>query len=137
MVGLIIQTVKSPFDAKRYIPFYSWFLFDKVPNKSATIELKLLSSGEKVFDPPLAFNKAKGIVTNPRSTQARLVIQKIGEALVRGNINEAERLRRLFEKVFLKIPAKYELVLVTYDPLERWKNARVDTKILKTFDTEK
>ena len=114
-------------------PFFSWKLFDSIPNTSTEYGVLVSIYNGKSFQPPRLFKDAKGIIPQYDSIQARNIIQNMGKAHVKAQIEERERLRRLFEKNFLKLPARYQLIRMRYNPLQRWKNGESQTQYLQIF----
>ena len=107
---------------KDFPPFFSWFLFSKVPSAKETQKFSVLileANGRKIT-PPILFDDAKGIVAEPRSPKARELITNLGGTMQKGAPDD--RLKLLLERLYLPPNTKYEIVLVSYNPLVRFKN---------------
>ncbi len=101
-------------------PFFSWFLFNHIPQSQASQQaVRILEYQGKTFDPPVYFNQAYGVVEDPRSAKARELIRRLAGALLMEQKEESERLRRIFEQVYLPSSVRYDVVVVTYDPREQ------------------
>lgn len=116
---------------KDFPPFFSWFLFDRVPNAQEIrkFSVLILEVNGKKITPPVLFYDAKGIVAEPDSPKARELIKKLGYALQTGA--QDLRLQKLLEEAYLPENTKYEIVLVGYDPLLRYKSGNY--KIIESF----
>lgn len=121
---------------KSIIPFYSWFLFDKVPNKDRTTSaVRIIEYRGDIFQPPLLFTEAEGVVTEPRSPKARDVIQNLARSIARSQEEQSRFLREAFEQNFLPSCVRYEVISLEYNPIERWKTGRYIVKSSKEFTT--
>ena len=120
-IGGLATEVLLPGREKSAIPFFSWFLFAQVPNQMGVFAIKIHEYRGLPLDPPVFFEKASGIVSNPSSPKARELIQRIGERIDSGDRSTADDLRHRFEHGFLSAPTRYELIRLRYDPLERWR----------------
>lgn len=131
-IGLLTEI----FGKQEIIPIYSWFLFITVPNEKVEYAVLLYEYHGKVFQPPIFFQEAKGIVNQPTSAVALSNIQDFGRAESAGNKEESERVRKLFEQNFLPPPARYELVRLRYDPVQRWRKGEIkEFKHIREFRT--
>ncbi|OGI62788.1 hypothetical protein A2818_00895 [Candidatus Nomurabacteria bacterium RIFCSPHIGHO2_01_FULL_40_12] len=103
--------------------FFSWFLFSHTPDEKSSSQyaVRILEFNDKTLNPPILFNEAYGIVDNPGSPKARALIRKLGPVTMMGTGRESEQLRKLFEQVYLPAPIRYELLFITYDPIQRFK----------------
>lgn len=127
-----------PGKEKNLPPFFSWFLFDRVPNDKNLTEYKvrILEYNNKALNPPVFFDQAHGIIDNPQSPKMRILIQRLGQSMERKSEDESLRLRRLLEQVYLPQNLRYEIVIVTYDPILRFKTGQFEIKILGEFKKE-
>lgn len=120
-VGGLATEILPPWKDKSMIPFYSWFLFDKVPNERHIPSLRILEYEGNSVEPPLLFAEAKGVVKEPRSPKARELIGALGRSIWKNQEEESRRLREFLEQSFLPLCVRYEIVMIEYDPIERWK----------------
>lgn len=127
-----------PEKEKNLPPFFSWFLFDRVPNQNALNQytLRLLEYEGKKLTPPVFFNEAYGIIENPQSPKMRILIQSLGQSMERKSEDESLRLRKTLEQVYLPQNLRYEIVIVTYDPILRFKTGLLEIKVLGEFEKE-
>jgi hypothetical protein len=109
--------------------FFSWFLFSHTPNEkwSTQYTVRILEFDGKVIDPPVLFSEAYGIVEKPKSSKPRDLIRRFGSSTATGRDAESERLRRLFEQIYLPAPIRYELVIISYDPVKRYKTGEFES----------
>jgi hypothetical protein len=112
-------------------PIYSWFLFATVPNQDEKYDVRIYSVGHYKMETPVFYNDgAANIVLDPHSITAYKIIQKMGEAYTRDQMKEFRRYRKLFEKNALWSNTDYEIVKVSYDPIQRWETGKTDVSPL-------
>jgi hypothetical protein len=129
--GLGIPTIVLP--QQEVFPCYSWFLFALVPGQESDYAIRLQEvRGQKLAE-PLLFQNADGFVGNPHSVTMRELVRQFGTAVEKGRTNEQLRLREVIEKGYLPIPCRYELVVMTYEPLTRWRTGRYDVRPLREY----
>ncbi len=116
------------------VPFSSWALFVFVPNQPAVFTLQIDSLDGRALNPPERFED--GTFANSHDITAYYVINHFGMAWEKGDAEEIRKFRLLLEKNVL--PAKrvdWELVKITYDPLERWKTGAVSRSFVARFSS--
>lgn len=114
-------------------PFFSWRLFQSIPNTIVEYGVMISIYNGKPFQPPRLFQDAKGIIPQSDSINAREIIQNLGRAHAKNQIEKRENLRKLFEKNFLKLPARYQLIRMRYNPIQKWKSGESQTQYLQIF----
>jgi hypothetical protein len=120
---------------KELIPFFSWFLFEKVPgNTRSQLAIRIVEYQGKKLDPPVLFEQADGIVDEPRSSKAKELIRRFGPEVMSGRAQEAERLRRILEQVYLPDNVRYELVMLQYNPVQRFEQGSYEVTTIKNFE---
>ena len=120
---------------REFFPFTSWFLFTLVPHRIAEYDLVLRSQGDRTLDPPLPYSHAAGYVNQPHSITVYQLIQKFGRAEEAHDDDGSRLLRRQVEAQFAQPGLRYDLVRVTYLPVERWETGRVrETRTLRSFE---
>jgi hypothetical protein len=116
---------------------FSWFLFIHTPNEkwSSRPAIRIIEQNSVIFDPPVFLDEAYGIIDNPNSPKLRELVRKISSSFVSGSTGENERLIRILEQVYLPAaPVRYELVIATYNPIERFKSGEYESiRKLKEF----
>lgn len=120
-IGGLFTEVLPAWRDKSMIPFYSWFLFDTVPNARQVPALRILEYRGNVLEPPPLFAEAQGLVDDPQSPKARELIGELSKSIMASQEEEGKRLRAFLEQSFLPPCVRYEVVLIEYDPIERWK----------------
>ncbi len=114
-------------------PCYSWFLFALVPGRESQYAVRLQEvPGQKLAEPVL-FQDADNLVDEPHSVMVRNLVQQFGTAVEKGRMDEQVRLRRVMEKDYLPTPCRYEVVVLTYEPLIRWRTGRYDVRPLQEY----
>jgi hypothetical protein len=116
-----------------WVPFSSWALFVFVPNEPVAYGVKLRAAGDRVFDPPLDFRQADGIVAAPHDIVSAFLIDKLGFALEKGDSASVEGYRALLEANALGKTTRWDLVRLKYDPVDRWKTGNAAESIVKSF----
>ena len=104
-------------------PFASWSLFSLVPNACEDFAVRLLSVEGTELSPPQYFESAGLRFSGATNHAAHVAIDRLGKALIAGDLPGADRVRRRFEREYLGKEARhvrYELVARVYDPFERW-----------------
>ena len=118
---------------REIFPLYSWFLFALVPGQESQYAVRLQEvSGRKLAEPVL-YQDADNLVADPHSVTVRELVQQFGLAVEKGRVREQLRIRRMMEKDHLPSSCRYELVIVTYDPLIRWRTGRYDVRPLAQY----
>lgn len=116
-------------------PCYSWFLFALVPGRESQYAVRLQEvRGQKLAEPVL-FQDADSFVDEPHNVMAHELVQRLGAAVERGPTDEQLRLRRVMEKDYLPAPCRYQLVVLTYEPLTRWRTGRYDVRPLGEYSS--
>ena len=114
-------------------PLYSWFLFALVPGHESPYALRLQEVRGQKLDKPVLFQEAGDLVAEPHSVIARDLVQRLGAAVEKGRTDEQSRLRRVMEQNYLPTPCRYELVVMTYEPLTRWRTGQYEIRSLGEF----
>ena len=118
---------------RELFPLYSWFLFALVPGQESQYALRLQEvSGRKLAEPVL-YQDAEGLVADPHNVTVRELVQQFGLAVEKGQVQEQLSIRRVMEKDHLPSPCHYELVIITYDPLARWRTGRYEVRPLAQY----
>lgn len=120
-------------NTKTLIPFFSWFLYIRVPNETNMYAVRIYEYHGKKFDPPVFLHEAKNIVSESSSAKAREIIQRLGRSITNGHNNQIRYLRRLFEDAYVSSPAKYEIVKIKYNPIKLWNKNEIEVKSIKKF----
>jgi hypothetical protein len=121
-------------------PFYSWFLFDQVPNEKNDFTIRIVSYGGKTYNPPLEFSETREIfqTINQSATQYLYIVQDLGYAIIGQKQEQILTDRERLEKIFLGTPARYEVLQVRYDPVQYWKTGEYkELKVIATYESGK
>lgn len=122
--------------SREIFPFASWFLFSLVPDRRNEYDVLLSVVDNKPMEPGRPFRQADNLVHHPHSIVIHEIIQQFGVAEATHNAKASRTLRRQIEGEFDPAISRYDLVRVTYKPVERWKTGRVqDTVVLRSFAT--
>ena len=113
---------------------YSWDLYTKVPPRIQTEFAILIHEFEgKRLENPIIFERARGVLYSSlteyrhatyNKTSIQNIVRLLAPSILQDKTREIERLRMELEKTFLSHPVVYEVVEVTFNPIERWKNGR-------------
>lgn len=122
-------------EEKIFPPFFSWFLFVDVPNETFSNEstILLLEVNGQKFSPPVPWGEVYGHTDQPSAARSRTLMQRLANSLEKKNQEETKRLRTLFEQRYLPESVTYQVVVNTYNPIERFKTGKFSTKILGEF----
>lgn len=115
-------------------PVFSWFLFPLTPNLESKFALRLHQVAGELLEPPRYYEKAEGIVNEPKSIRVYQMVQDLGVAEKRNDSEEIKRLRSILENNYLHTPCRYELLVVTYDPVKRWKTGLMHEETVSTYN---
>lgn len=123
-----------------YFPVFSWSLFSEVKNPWESVEIEIISIGEKEFSEPVNYFDLDGYFesSDARSTAITKASRRL-LTLYSRDPTEAERMRIGFEQSFLsgRGAVTYQLVYLRYDPLVRIRSGEViERKVLWQFSTE-
>lgn len=125
---------------REVIPFYSWFLFAEVPNHVVQYDILILEMPDRVLPEPLPFGQAKNIVGKRQSISAHSMIQELGRLLESGTpVSDPEllELKVRIESRFRRMPVRYAVVRVEFQPLDRWREGEFESMTLVEFSPEK
>lgn len=118
-------------------PFFGWSLFSKVPSLESGYSITIHRHDGRPLDPPVSFLQAPGSIVIGNRYIARKVIQRLGRAHDRGDVEGARRLRSLLERTHLRGSVRYELVFESYPPLEKWRTGQsTERRSIASFDTD-
>ena len=121
-VGLAAGTLSEDGE---YFPLASYSLFSIVPNVKKEYGVRIHEYGGRRVEPAVLYQQADHLGLEADSINAFYLVQRIGMAYARGRRASAERWRHLFERDFFYDTVNYEIVLLRYDPLERWATGRI------------
>ena len=85
------------------------------------------------FKTPLLYRDAKGIVPDPESIDLYVNVQRLAKAERNNDDKTVTFIRQLLETKFLAKPCEYELVRVTYNPINYWKEGKKQVALIKTY----
>lgn len=106
-------------------PFFSWFLFSKVPARvQDDFLIKILEYKGKTQSPPLLVEKTPGIFNSARSLAEYFqMTRNLGSAVRRGNAAEVNRYRKHVEtNLFSSQKLKYQVLEVRYNLIDRYRS---------------
>lgn len=113
-----------------FYPFFSWFLFSKVPARVQDDYLiKILEYRGQPQSPPLLVEKTPGIFNSSRSLAEYFqMTRNLGSAVKRGDTKEINRFRTHFENnLFSEQKLKYQVLEVRYNLVDRYRNGSLIT----------
>lgn len=121
---------------KNVPPVFHWFLFSWTPNEGGQVQyaVRFTAVEGATLAEPLLYAEAADIAVDRRSGRARDLVNRLARALESGDGAEAERIRTAFEDAFVRGEAEYEVIRITYDPIERFATGAVENiEVLATF----
>ena len=117
-------------------PFFSWFLFPSVPYIQTEFVILIHEFNGKTIEPPRFSTEIKGVLSFHGAGYYKIT-QELGRGILNENEDKIENLREQFEKLFLSHPVLYEVVQITFDPIERWKTEKIlHKKSISMFHTQ-
>ncbi|TSC63361.1 MAG: hypothetical protein Athens041674_189 [Parcubacteria group bacterium Athens0416_74] len=137
-MGLFERSVR---DGSEIYPFFSWFLFAYIPNPSEdTFTVAFHAVGDEVYDPALTFSESRPLFDKIHQSPTEYIyaIQEFGRSVSTGRTDLAEQYRASFERMFSGQAARYELFLVSYDPVRDWREGKyASSTSLGIFETHR
>lgn len=124
---------------KSFPPFFHWFLFALVPNEhfSTQYTVRLTAYQDVPLVQPELFGDADDIITEAKANRARDGIRRLGNALAQGNVRAAEEIRASIETAYFPSKLAYEVVKITYNPLERFATGKLEKiDVLGSYETK-
>lgn len=125
-IGIFLGTTKYSNKwpgRKEVFPFFSWFLFVKVPQDNRTDYSIIIHkyNGQEI-KPGLPLEKADSSMIDKPYANARMnnLLRKMGLAYKRNKLDEFEKYKNIFEKNYINGEIKYELIEEKYSLLERY-----------------
>jgi hypothetical protein len=131
--ALGVATLALP--RQEVFPCYSWFLFALVPGRESQYAVRLQEVRGQKLGEPVLFQDADNFVDEPHNVMVRDLVQQFGAAVEKNRMDEQARLRRVMEKDYLPSPCRYELVVLTYEPLTRWRTGHYDVRSLAEYSS--
>jgi hypothetical protein len=114
-------------------PFASWFLFALVPQQVTSYEIRVTKWGDQTFEPSKPLIQVDGLVRSPQSSVVYQLVQRYGRAVESGNAAERDAAWRLLQARFSSSDGlRYELVKLSYDPMERAQGKQLVQTVLES-----
>jgi hypothetical protein len=137
LIGVATQWAPARwFPHRELYPFYSWSLFALVPNMEHRYTARIYEANGEIMEPPTLFEEARRNVRQPHSAAVLQLFTRLARAHEAGQEAEVERLLRLVDD-HIPRPARFELVRLTYQPVERWRNGTQEETPIRMFTREK
>jgi hypothetical protein len=122
---------------KNVPPLFHWFLFSWTPNEAGQVQysVRVTSVDGTKLEKPLFYAELDGVI-DLRTGRARDLMNRLARALEAGDSQRASEIREAFEKAYLKRAVEYEVVRITYKPLERFRTGALErVDVLAEFET--
>lgn len=113
--------------AEDVYPFFSWFLFSKVPARiQSDFSMLIHQLGQEKFDPPIFFEEVAELYDTSiySRTEFHTLIQRLALSIKGARQKEAMSFRGSLEKKFQARPVVYEIVERGFDVMERRKERK-------------
>ncbi len=114
---------------EQFYLIYSWYLYSKVPpplqNEFSVLIYKI---ADERFSPPLFIDDTKGLVFSRMIDYGHTIVhdvEALGKAVSSGQKMNVGRARESLEKNFLHLPVVYEVVRISFNPIDRWKTGNL------------
>ncbi len=130
-IGILLGAVDYP--NEEIFPFFSWSLYSKVPNNVKKYTLRITEYRNQKIEPVL-FAQAFGRVINPTSTHAERIIQDMGKSF-HNNPARFKIEQKLIDNYLLKT-TRYELIMIEYEPLQKYKYGTEKITTINEFSRE-
>ena len=117
-------------------PFFSWQLFTRTPNLIETFySIRITEANGKKIDSPQPYLPNDAILSSQiQPTEYWILFQFLGRAHQSNDEVGINKYSSLLNKSFTSRHVRYELVSVTRDNIDYWKNHRyIDIKLLATY----
>lgn len=135
LAGLGMKTASIP--EKQVFPFSEWDLFSRIPNISYVYEIRVKKYNDKILPVPKNLSELEPSLSPGETHILFFLTQFFGQSLTAGKQEGEKEYRRLLEVNHLYNVDEYELVLLTYNPLEMYFYKKVkNVKIIKHFNKE-
>jgi hypothetical protein len=108
------------FHGKEMYPVFSWSLFSIIPNPTTELTIRVRELDGIQYDPPLTFQDLSFLFAKVGGspTQYTLIIARLRHAIENNSQEGIDRERVHLEALFGEGSFQYDLVKITYDPLE-------------------
>lgn len=142
MLVYFLVGIGSHFAPARFLPygqlypFFSWFLFARTPNQVTDYAVRLMEVQGRKLDPPPFIQDADHLAPDVHSIKLHDIVQKLGMALERKDRESARHASRMLERNFLTGATRYQVVKVTYNPLNRWQTGAFEEHSLEVLSYE-
>jgi hypothetical protein len=119
---LVFYFIAGMYAVDRY-PFFDWALFTKIPNEQRDYSIQLRAYDGTVYEPALPFSESKFLfdAIGQSPTQYTQPISDLGTAIMRADERAVEQHREFVERMFDGKPFVYDVLKITYDPVELWR----------------
>jgi hypothetical protein len=115
-------------------PVFSWFLFAEVPQKThVRYTIRILRADGIDLPQPVYFSESSPY-SNPKSVSANKLIQDIGKSIEFKDDKWLHQAREVFENNQINRVQRYELIKLTYDPVERYQTGKMQVESVRFFE---
>lgn len=123
--------VKPPGNLPELFPFFSWSLFSTSSDHRTDVTLRVRSVDGRPLAEPTLFYHLKDTFAAARDKDPRLMklLDRLAVAIRSADTRTADHLREVVELTFMREVAAidYDLVLVSYNPIERLRSGAIDS----------
>lgn len=111
-----------------YYPFFSWILFDRIPETPRTdYTIRITAVSGRDIEPPPLFKDARRFFSSINNSPPayQFIIRDLGAAIEAGDTAHVDSERRRLEENFTERPLRYEILKIHYDPIAFWTDSRL------------
>lgn len=119
-------------------PFFNWSLFSSASAERSTVVVIFRSINGQTLPEPKMFYDVPEAFYSARTRDSRFAkaMDRLYASILAGDQQTEEAVRRVVEQTFLREAreADYDLAVISYDPIARYKTGRIDSlEIVKSY----
>ncbi len=116
----------------------SWYLYSRVPAPVKTeFTIVVHKAGNQTFNPPVYLDNKQGVIFNQKLDYNHSLVHNVADlsrALQLENKSMILTARKSLEGNFILSPVVYDVVEISFNPIERWKDGSLlITRTIATF----
>lgn len=122
-----------------FYPFFNWSLFSNASAIKKDVVVIVRSVNGQVLAEPKLFYDLPNVFYSARTGDSRFgkALNRLNHSVLAGDQQTEAALRAVIEVTFMREARqmKYDLAVITYNPLDRYKSGRINNiQIIKSYD---